>query len=176
MSQETKNNQTNYTPQPTTNTTPTNDPTNEPIQEINTQQTPTIPQNSDLQKEKEDNPNSNYHVFPSVNLTTVNQVLKRDKDTQTALLVAVDYACDCNRQYHVNFKTLSVLVQKKSQLYEHIDFTPRTFQVHCPRCNNDHEIAVKGQENEIVKIFCIRCKPPRRGILDVNTGKATWTD
>jgi len=72
---------------------------------------------------------------------------------------------------------MSVVVQKENELFEHVDMKPRTFQVHCDKCNSEHEFAVEGTEGETKQVFCRRCKPlPRKGILDVNSGEVTWLD
>ncbi|MCL2287985.1 MAG: ParB/RepB/Spo0J family partition protein [Candidatus Bathyarchaeota archaeon] len=90
-----------------------------------------------------------------------------------ALLLAVGYTCDCGRHYHVNFKNLSIVVQKENLLFEHVNIEPHVFLVRCRRCNSEHEFAV--EEETKVKIFCRRCKPtPREGLLDVNAGEVTW--
>ena len=102
---------------------------------------------------------------------------ERKAEVQQALLIDVGYDCECGRHYRVNFKNMSVVVQKENELFEHVDMKPRTFQVHCDKCNSEHEFAVDGAEGERKQVFCRRCKPnPRRGILDVNTGEVTWLD
>ena len=102
---------------------------------------------------------------------------ERKKEVQQALLIDVAYDCECGRHYRVSFKNMSVVVQKENELFEHVDMKPRTFQVHCDKCNSEHEFAVDGTEGETKQVFCRRCKPnPRRGILDVNTGEVTWLD
>jgi ParB-like chromosome segregation protein Spo0J len=103
--------------------------------------------------------------------------IERKRETQKALLIEVSYDCECGRHYRANFKNLSIVTQKQNMLFEHVDMKPRTFQVHCDKCNSDHEFAVDGVENETKQILCRRCKPlPRKGILDVNTGEVTWLD
>ena len=98
-------------------------------------------------------------------------------EVQHALLIEVAFDCECGRHYRVNFKNLSVVVQKENELFEHVDMKPRTFQVHCGKCNSEHEFAVDGTEGETKQVFCRRCKPlPRKGVLDVNTGEVTWLD
>lgn len=102
---------------------------------------------------------------------------EKKKEAQRALLIEMSYDCECGRHYRVNFKNMSVVVQKENELFEHVDLKPRTFQVHCGKCNSMHEFAVDGTEGETKQVFCRRCKPnPRRGILDVNTGEVTWLD
>ena len=102
---------------------------------------------------------------------------EKEHEVQKALLIEVSYDCDCGKHYRVSFKNMSVVVQKENELFEHVDMKPRTFQVHCDKCNSDHEFAVDGSEGETKQIFCRRCKPlPRRGILDVNAGEVTWLD
>ncbi|MGD6805883.1 MAG: ParB/RepB/Spo0J family partition protein [Candidatus Bathyarchaeia archaeon] len=104
-------------------------------------------------------------------------LIEKKHEVQKALLIEVSYDCDCGRHYRVNFKNMSVVVQKENELFEHVDMKPRTFQVHCGKCNSDHEFAVDGTEGETKRVFCRRCKPlPRQGILDVNTGEVTWLD
>lgn len=102
--------------------------------------------------------------------------LERKNLARQGLLVEVSYDCDCGRHYRVNFKNMSVIVQKANLLFEHVNFKPVTFQVHCDKCNSEHEFSIDGIESEI-KILCRRCKPlPRKGILDVNTGEVRWLD
>jgi hypothetical protein len=102
---------------------------------------------------------------------------EKKPEVQKALLIELAYDCQCGRHYRVSFKNMSVVVQKENELFEHVDLKPRTFQVHCDKCNSEHEFAVEGVEGETKQIFCRRCKPlPRRGILDVNTGGVTWLD
>ena len=104
-------------------------------------------------------------------------IIERKRETQQALLIEVSYDCECGRHYRANFKNLSIVTQKQNMLFEHVDMKPRTFYVHCDKCNSDHEFAVDGVENETKHILCRRCKPlPRKGILDVNTGEVTWLD
>lgn len=99
------------------------------------------------------------------------------RETQRALLIELSYDCECGRHYRVNFRNMSVVVQKENELFEHVDLKPRTFQVHCGKCNSMHEFAVDGVEGETKRVFCRRCKPnPRRGVLDVNRGEVTWLD
>ena len=102
---------------------------------------------------------------------------ERKPEVQQALLIDVAYDCECGRHYRVSFKNMSVVVQKENELFEHVDMKPRTFQVHCDKCNSEHEFAVEGTEGETKQVFCRRCKPlPRKGILDVNSGEVTWLD
>lgn len=105
------------------------------------------------------------------------EALQKKTEVQQALLIEVAHDCECGRHYRVNFKTMSVVVQKENELFEHVDMKPRTFQVHCGKCNSEHEFAVDGTEGETKQVFCRRCKPlPRKGVLDVNTGEVTWID
>ncbi len=105
------------------------------------------------------------------------QKFERRNEAQQALLIEVSYDCDCGRHYRVNFKNLSVVMQKENMLFEHADVKPRTFQAHCDKCNSEHEFTVDGVENETKQVLCRRCKPlPRQGVLDVNTGEVTWLD
>ncbi|MCL2359398.1 ParB N-terminal domain-containing protein [Candidatus Bathycorpusculum sp.] len=106
--------------------------------------------------------------------TDIEQTAHREEERHQAWLVEVSYNCDCNRHYRVNFKNMSVVVQKQNLLFEHADLKPHTFQVHCKKCNSDHAFAVEGTEYETKQIFCRRCRPPREGILDANTGEAIW--
>ena len=102
---------------------------------------------------------------------------ERKMEVQKALLIEVSFDCECGRHYRVSFKNMSVVMQKENELFEHVDMKPRTFQVHCGKCNSDHEFAVDGAVGETKQVFCRRCKPlPRKGVLDVNTGEVTWID
>ncbi|MDR0373116.1 MAG: ParB/RepB/Spo0J family partition protein [Nitrososphaerota archaeon] len=95
---------------------------------------------------------------------------------QYALLLSVGFTCDCGRLHQANFKKLTIVVQKENLLFEHVDFLVHTFLVHCDNCDNDHEVTVNNLEAEtgVVSIFCCRCSPNRRGLLDVNTLEVTW--
>ena len=99
-----------------------------------------------------------------------------------ATLLTSCYSCDCGRHYQVNFRSPSVVMQKENSLFEHVDLKPRTFTTHCSGCNNDVEIAVKNttddtdDEDDIVSFSCSRCKPLRKGLLDVSTGKVNWLE
>jgi len=95
-------------------------------------------------------------------------------EIKQALLVAVSYLCDCGRQYHANFKKSSIVVQKQNLLFEHVDYVPHTFLTHCSKCSSDHEFVIDNAKREVSQIYCRRCKPPREGLLDVNTGEVTW--
>jgi len=106
-------------------------------------------------------------------------VLDAGEEVVRALLIAVNYHCDCGRFYHTNFKSMRIVVQKKDMLFEHVDFEPRTFIVHCSKCNNDSEFTIDNSINsvenkEVVQILCNRCKPSRKGLLNTNTGEAKW--
>jgi hypothetical protein len=101
---------------------------------------------------------------------------KEKKKPQTAQLLAVSYNCDCGLYYRVNFKNATIVVQKQNQLFNYVDITPHTFQVHCDQCNTDHEYTTEGIEKETVQIFCRRCKPSRTGTLNIHTGEAIWHD
>jgi len=100
---------------------------------------------------------------------------RRARKDRVASLLAVGYNCDCGRLYHVHFKKMHVAAQKENLLFEHIDFKKRTFLVHCDQCDNDHEFTVDSveAENGVVSIFCCRCDPNRKGLLDA-TGEVTW--
>lgn len=123
------------------------------------------------------NPESPDQAVTQTTDSRIVEEAERKKEVQRALLIEMSYDCECGRHYRVNFKNMSVVVQKENELFEHVDLKPRTFQVHCGKCNSMHEFAVDGTEGETKQVFCRRCKPnPRRGILDVNTGEVTWLD
>jgi len=103
-------------------------------------------------------------------------------EEQRAWLVSGSYCCECGRHYHTNFRDLTVSVQKENLFFNLIDITPHTFMVHCNKCNTDHQYTIDPTNNKsssdgewgVVEICCSRCKPMRKGLLDVNTGKAFW--
>jgi hypothetical protein len=120
-----------------------------------------------------DNPKPFLATLQGTNSDSSQEAMVRD-EVERALLLAVGYTCDCGRHYHVNFKNLSIVVQKENLLFEHADIVPHVFLVRCGRCNSEHEITVGNDEVE-TRIFCRRCKPfPREGKLDVNAGEVTW--
>ena len=124
-----------------------------------------------------DKPEAQDQATPQKADAELGEEPERKPEVQQALLIDVAYDCDCGRHYRVSFKHMSVVVQKENELFEHVDMKPRTFQVHCGKCNSEHEFAVDGNEGETKQVFCRRCKPlPRKGILDVNTGEVTWLD
>jgi hypothetical protein len=115
---------------------------------------------------------------------TVSQITDSSKETavksvrrgQRALVLSVEYVCGCGRLYQTNFKKSTIVVQKESEFFEHVDFRAHTFLIHCDKCDNDHEVLVNTLETEdgVVSIFCKRCNPNRKGLLDVNTLEVTW--
>jgi hypothetical protein len=138
-----------------------------------------FPQNWKRQSESELNPST-----PSLQITNqesdANIIDQQEdvieKEVHKSLLFAVNYDCDCGRHYHANFKNFTIIVQKQNGIFEHVNLKPRTFQVHCNKCNSDHEFTIEDTEQERLQIFCTRCKPQREGTLDINTGEATWID
>jgi ParB-like chromosome segregation protein Spo0J len=184
--QETKN-QTTYTipqraPQPIYPKEAI-DKTETPIEkETNTQPTPTMTKPAPLSSlspeslMRQDDPKPNTPAISQLKNSDMEQAADR-QEFQQAILLAVSYDCACGRHYNINFKNRAVLVQKQNLLFEHVDIKPRTFQVHCNKCNSNHEFTVEGIENQTLQIFCRRCKPlPREGRLDSNTGEAAWLD
>jgi len=153
---------------------------------------PTLPHNLKQDLSELNNPQSTHtHTTPTTTETTTDPAntngaieqeyssgeKEKKKKTQTALLVAVSYKCNCGYHYSVNFKKATIVVQKQDQFFNYVDITPRTFQVHCEKCNTDHEYTIEGTEKETVQIFCRRCKPqPRTGTLNIHTGEAVWHD
>jgi hypothetical protein len=133
----------------------------------------TFPQDSKLK----DKLGLNSRAGSLVKHSGIEPIPEQKRERRQALLIEVSYDCDCGRHYRANFKNLSIVMQKQNMLFEYVDMKPRTFLVHCDKCNSDHEFAVDGVENETKQILCRRCKPlPRKGILDVNTGEVTWLD
>ena len=140
--------------------------------ELSNQQ-PTFSESSKLP----DEPEAQNQEEPLTSNEGLGEESERKPEVQQALLIDVAYDCACGRHYRVSFKNMSVVVQKENELFEHVDMKPRTFQVHCDKCNSEHEFAVEGTEGETKQVFCRRCKPlPRKGILDVNSGEVTWLD
>ena len=118
-----------------------------------------------------DKPEAPDQAAPQTTDAGITEKPERKPEVHQALLIDMAYDCECGRHYRVSFKNMFVVVQKENELFEHVDMKPRTFQVHCGKCNSEHEFAVDGAEGETKQVFCRRCKPlPRKGILDVNTG------
>ena len=112
---------------------------------------------------------------------TLEDKTEEPTEEQRAWLVSGSHCCECGRHYHTNFRDLTVSVQKENLLFERIDITPHTFMVHCNKCNTDHQYTIDPTNNNsssdewgVVEICCSRCKPMRKGLLNVNTGKAFW--
>lgn len=123
----------------------------------------------------QNNSESPTHPTPQTACTVNAEGSERKKEVNRALLIEMSFDCECGKHYRVNFKNMSVVMQKENELFEHVDLKPRTFQVHCGKCNSIHEFAVDGVEGEAKQVFCRRCKPnPRRGILDGDSGEVTW--
>jgi hypothetical protein len=103
---------------------------------------------------------------------------------QKSLLLSGGYCCECGRLHRVHFKdriylkNLDVVMQKENQIFEHVDFSPHVFLVHCNYCNTDQQVRVDNnssvEEEEKVPILCRNCQPARGGLLDVTTGDAVW--
>jgi len=99
---------------------------------------------------------------------------------QKALLSSGDYYCECGRLHRAHFKdriylkNLDIVMQKENMIFEHVDFRPRAFLVHCDCCNSDVEVRVDDAVDEKVSIVCRYCVPAREGVLDVTSGDAVW--
>ncbi|MCL2135746.1 MAG: ParB/RepB/Spo0J family partition protein [Candidatus Bathyarchaeota archaeon] len=107
--------------------------------------------------------------------TKEEQETKNTRKEPKAVLLAVGYNCNCGKLYQVNFKKSTIITQKENLLFEHIDFKTNTFLVHCNHCDNDHEFTAENMDSEgIMPIFCNRCNPNRKGLLNVNTKEVTW--
>ena len=101
---------------------------------------------------------------------------------QKSLLMSGGYPCPCGRLHRANFKdriylkNIDIAIQKENQIFEHVDFSPHIFLVHCNYCNTDQQIRVDNNrvDAEKMPILCRNCQPVRGGLLDVTTGDAVW--
>jgi hypothetical protein len=101
---------------------------------------------------------------------------------QKSLLISGGYYCTCGRLHRTNFKdriylkNIDITIQKENLIFEHVDFSPHIFLVHCNYCNTDQQVRVDNNsvEDEKIPIVCRNCQPARGGLLDVTTGDAVW--
>jgi hypothetical protein len=102
---------------------------------------------------------------------------------QKSLLMSGGYPCPCGRLHRANFKdriylkNIDITIQKENLIFEHVDFSPHSFLVHCNYCNTDQQVRVDNNnsvEEEKMPILCRNCQPARGGLLDVTTGDAVW--
>jgi hypothetical protein len=102
---------------------------------------------------------------------------------QKSLLMSGGHYCTCGRLHRANFKdriylkNIDITIQKENMIFEHVDFNPHTFLVHCNYCNTDQQVRVDNniaEEDEKIPILCRNCQHARGGLLDVTTGDAVW--
>jgi len=93
-----------------------------------------------------------------------------------ALLVEASYDCKCGCHYRISFENRLIFVHKVDELYEKVDVKPRVFQVHCDKCNSNQQYFADKDDRGVVEVFCRRCKPSRKGLLNVDTKGIVWTD
>jgi len=131
-------------------------------------------QSDPTQTQRPENPQTSTDLTQTVDRIQQQQIPQRE--VTPALMTVVSYDCACGRHYRVNFENATITAQKQNQLFEYVDIKPNTFRVHCGKCNNNHNYTIKNPEKEQTNIICTRCKPHRKGILDVNAGEVTWID
>jgi len=101
---------------------------------------------------------------------------------QKSLLMSGGYPCPCGRLHRAQFKdriylkNIDIAIQKENTIFEHVDFSPHIFLVHCNYCNTDQQVRVDNNrvDAEKMPILCRNCQPVRGGLLDVTTGDAVW--
>jgi hypothetical protein len=102
---------------------------------------------------------------------------------QKSLVLSGGYYCACGRLHRAHFKdriylkNIDIVTQKENQIFEHVDFSPHIFLVHCNYCNTDQQVRVdnhSAEKEEKIPIVCRNCQPARGGLLDVTTGDAVW--
>ena len=101
---------------------------------------------------------------------------ERKEKAGKAVLVEASYYCKCGCHYRISFENRLIFVHKVDELYEKVGLKPRLFQIHCDKCNSNQEYIVDKNDRGVVEVFCRRCKPSRKGLLNIDAKDIVWTD